>query len=99
MFEDSEMEKDWKKLIKLFAAADTPDQMERLLQLFLTMNERSYLIDRYRIVHALLTTDKTQREIAENCHVSIAKITAGSNELKRTPEKTKAFLEAFMKNG
>ena len=35
----------------------------------------------------LLKKQKTQREIAEDLNVSIAKITRGSNELKRTNKK------------
>lgn len=96
MFEDVEMEDDWKRLIELFSQVNDHEQMEKLLLLFLTINEREYLVDRYRIVRALLTTELTQREIAEQFHVSIAKITAGSNELKRTPGDFKKMLMDFI---
>ncbi|MCB1137001.1 MAG: trp operon repressor [Chlamydiia bacterium] len=90
------MENDWTCLVELFTEVNDHQQMEKLLLLILTINEREYLIDRYRIVRALLTTKLTQREIAEQFHVSIAKITAGSNELKRTPNDIKEILTDFI---
>ncbi len=96
MFEDVEMENNWNCLIELFTQVTDHEQMKKLLLLFLTINEREYLVDRYLIVRALLTTELTQREIAEQFHVSIAKITAGSNELKRTPIDIKEILTNFI---
>ena len=96
MFEDKEMNSDWSCLVELFAQADDVEKMEKLLQLFLTRNEREYLVDRYRIVRALLSSNLTQREIAERFHVSIAKITAGSNELKRTSAEIKELIKRFI---
>ena len=96
MFEDVEIKNDWNCLVELFTQVTDHEQMEKLLLLFLTINEREYLVDRYRIVRALLSTELTQREIAEQFHVSIAKITAGSNELKRTPSDIKKILTEFI---
>ena len=96
MFEDAEMKNDWKCLIELFSQVKDYEKMENLLLMFLTINEREYLVDRYRIVRAFLTTELTQREIAEQFHVSISKITAGSNELKRTSGDFKKVLMDFI---
>jgi TrpR family trp operon transcriptional repressor len=60
---------------------------EALFDLFLTEEEKSDLALRYLIVKELLKKEKSQREIAKNLNVSIAKITRGSNELKRIDEK------------
>jgi len=95
MFENAEIQDDWNSLVELFAQVDDRHTMERLFLLFLTINEREYLVGRYRIVRALLTSNLTQREIAENLQVSIAKITSGSNELKRTARELKQLLIDF----
>jgi TrpR family trp operon transcriptional repressor len=48
------------------------------------------------IIKALLDQKNPQREIAENLKVSIAKITRGSNELKRISPQLKAYLEMIL---
>lgn len=90
------MDQDWNKLTELFASVDDDQQMEKLLKLLLTQSEQQFLIDRFNIIRALLEDKLTQREIAEEMKVSIAKITAGSNELKRTPQETKQLLIDFL---
>jgi TrpR family trp operon transcriptional repressor len=82
----------WCRLLELMIKCDTKAKMDDFLHLFLTMNEREYLVDRYRIVEALLTTDQTQREIAKNLNVSITKITDGSKAVHVISEKFRAFL-------
>lgn len=76
----------------LLAQTQTPRQAEQLFSLFFTLAERESLSDRYRIVQALLQGEKPQREIAQELHVSIAKVTAGSNQLKTTPSAIKQLL-------
>ncbi|MCD6047430.1 MAG: Trp operon repressor [Gammaproteobacteria bacterium] len=75
--------------------ANTEDRKLRadLLDLFLSEKEKEALNDRYLIVQALLKSEKPQREIAKNLGVSIAKITRGSNELKRINKNLLAYLE------
>ncbi|MBV9576111.1 MAG: trp operon repressor [Gammaproteobacteria bacterium] len=58
-----------------------------LLDLFLTEEEKKNIELRYLIIKELLKNKKTQREIAKDIGVSIAKITRGSNELKRMNKK------------
>ncbi|MCB1084045.1 MAG: trp operon repressor, partial [Simkania sp.] len=55
--------------------------------------ERVDLSKRILIVQELLNGEKTQREMAKDLQVSIAKITRGSNELKGIDEKLKQFLK------
>ncbi len=64
-----------------------------LLDLFLTAEEKTDLEMRFFIVKELLKEEKTQRQIAKDLHVSIAKITRGSNELKRTKHPLLAYLK------
>jgi len=86
------MKKEWQALVELFAEHSSFNEMDQLLHLFLTPNERDFLIQRFKIVKALLTTDFSQRKISEEVHVSIANITAGSKELKRTKPAFKRLL-------
>ena len=64
-----------------------------LLDLFLTPEEKTDLIRRFLIIKELFRNEKTQRQIAHDLHVSIAKITRGSNELKRTNRKLLSYLQ------
>lgn len=68
-------------------------ELEKLLSLLLTFDEREQLASRVLIIQALLKGELTQREIAEKFNVSIAQITRGSNALKITDEEFKKLLE------
>jgi TrpR family trp operon transcriptional repressor len=93
-----EKEDEWNQLIKLFTNVKSEDLMEQMLHLLLTINEREFLVDRNKIVKALLTSESPQRQIAEDLGVSIAKITVGSNELKRTPPELISYFKKQVKN-
>ena len=80
---------DWKNFVALCSKFNTSDHVADLFELFLTRAEQDDIAMRYRIVRTLLTGKKTQRQIAKDLSVSIAKITRGSNALKIAPEKTK----------
>lgn len=82
----------WRPLIDLLSGTKNSDDMEALLQLFLTPEEQDFLAARYLIVLNLLQGEKTQRELAQELHVSISQITRGSNMLKRIDEKTRKYL-------
>ena len=88
----SQNEYHWKLLVKLFLSVKDEKTMNDLLSLFFTLSETKYLADRLSIIHSLLTGELTQREIAEKMKVSIAKVTAGSNALKRAPDELKQFI-------
>lgn len=85
--------KGWKEFLQLCSKAQTPKDLENLLNLFLTLEEKELLASRYLIIQALLEEKLTQREIAETYHVSISQITRGSNALKVIDPKLKRFLE------
>ena len=87
------MEAGWKGFLKLCKKAKNVQQLDKLLELFLTASEREDLATRYLIVQELLSGRKTQREIAEDLGVSIAKITRGSNYLKLIDDKVIKFVE------
>jgi TrpR family trp operon transcriptional repressor len=63
-----------------------------IFELFFTPEEQIDLANRYNIIQALIQNEQTQREIAKNLTVSIAKITRGSNELKRVDQKLLTYL-------
>ena len=69
-------------------------QMRELFDLFFTPEELDALDGRYRIVCALLAAEDSQRTMADKLNVSIAKITRGSNGLKKIDGDLKSFLES-----
>ena len=72
----------------------TDDKLrECLIDLFLSEQEKKSLSDRYWVLKALVQSEQTQRVMAEELQVSIAKITRGSNELKRIDKKLLALLK------
>lgn len=79
MNEKKLLDKGWRKLLKVLKHTH---QLEPLLNVLLTNEEREGLAKRILIIEALLKGEKTQREIAKDLNVSIAKITRGSNALK-----------------
>lgn len=83
----------WHRFIKLCLAAKNEKKLSSLFELILTQEERESVAMRCLIIMELIKQEKTQREIAEELHVSIAKITRGSNELKRMPDKLIEFLK------
>jgi TrpR family transcriptional regulator, trp operon repressor len=83
----------WRRFIKLCLACKDEKVLSLLYDLFLTPEEKDSIALRYLIIDELLKQKKTQREMAEDLHVSIAKITRGSNELKRMPSKLISFLK------
>jgi TrpR family trp operon transcriptional repressor len=86
-------QKAWNDFLELCLEAKDKKTIAMLFDLFLTPEEKVDLASRYQIVKALLQKEKTQREIAEEYHVSIAKITRGSNELKRVNKVVLEYLK------
>lgn len=84
----------WRDFIKFCLAAESQTLLSLLFELFLTQEEKENVAMRCLIIEELLKQQKTQREIAEELHVSIAKITRGSNELKRMNPKLIEFLKS-----
>lgn len=83
----------WDEFIALCLSAKKPDMLSAVLDVFLTPEERKDIATRCLIVKALLAKQQTQREMAKELQVSIAKITRGSNELKRLDANLLRFLK------
>lgn len=86
-------QKGWRSFLKLCHAATDEKMLSELFTLMFTAEERASLETRCLIVKELLEQRKAQRQISEDLQVSIAKITRGSNELKRISPKLKQFLQ------
>jgi TrpR family transcriptional regulator, trp operon repressor len=87
----------WRSFIKLCLATKNDKMLSSLFDLLLTPEERESIAMRCLIIVDLLKQEKTQRDMADNLHVSIAKITRGSNELKRMSPKLIEFLKENLK--
>src|SRR5689334_4683466 len=78
-----EQEKEgWQLFLELCCKIHSPEKMEKVFDLFFTIEEQELLASRCLIIRALLEKKSSQREIAENLGVSISQITRGSNALK-----------------
>lgn len=82
----------WNDFLALCKSTKDEKMLSEVLELFLTPEEKSSIETRYLIVKALLEKKQTQRKISEHLNVSIAKITRGSNELKRISVKLMDYL-------
>jgi TrpR family trp operon transcriptional repressor len=85
----------WRGFLALCLKQQDEKALEQLFDLFLTPEEKENLATRYSIVQALLKHELPQREIAKQLNVSIAKITRGSNELKRMDKKLLQTLKDY----
>ncbi len=88
----------WRNLLRLCMATKDEKLLSELLSLFLTPEEKSSIETRCLIVESLLDNKLTQRKLSEELKVSIAKITRGSNELKRVSPELKEFLQDNLSN-
>ena len=87
----------WWRFLKLCTKLKTTKQLNALFDLFLTNAERKAVAFRYEIIRELIKNERTQREIAAKFHVSIAKITRGSNYLKIISQDLRKLLEGELK--
>lgn len=81
------------EFIQLCQSTQDKTQLSALLNFFLTPEECADIETRVLLIKELLREKKTQREIAKDSHISIAKITRGSNELKKIDIKLLTFLK------
>lgn len=89
----------WNIFITLCLMAKKNKTLSELFDVFLTMKEKSDISLRCLIIKDLLENKKTQREMAKELNVSIAKITRGSNELKRQDPRLIAYLQKYFGMG
>lgn len=83
----------WRSFIHFLLSFKKEHELESLLDLFLTLEEKKDLMNRYAIVEALMLQEQPQRQIAKELNVSIAKITRGSNFLKTLPPNVYALIK------
>ena len=84
----------WRGFLNLCLKEKTPQELDEFFGLFLTPEERKDLSTRHLIVRELVRGKMTQREMAKNLGVSIAKITRGSNSLKIISKDLRRLLES-----
>jgi TrpR family transcriptional regulator, trp operon repressor len=92
----SERQQGWHDFLKLCRAAKTTKQLDELFDCLMTFEERHALGLRVALIQELLSGQKTQREIAADLDISIAKITRGSNALKIITDRLKNFLKSML---
>jgi TrpR family trp operon transcriptional repressor len=80
------------ELCKLFAAIDTPQEADDLLQDMFTPQEVESLCERWQLIQQL-ASGKPQRDIAKDLNISISKITRGSRMLKYGKGGFRRFLK------
>jgi TrpR family transcriptional regulator, trp operon repressor len=86
----------WDQLLQLLIEINNKAILNDVLTSLLTPEEQENLAKRMLILQALMMQQHTQREIADIYEVSIAKITRGSNELKRMNKTVKeTFFSLF----
>ncbi len=77
----------WHYFLKLCMGSRDEMILSELFELLLTPEEKTGMKTRCLIIKELIHKQKNQRQISADLNVSIAKITRGSNELKkRSPE-------------
>lgn len=86
-------QKGLKEFIDLCLDSQDENQLAALFDLFFTEEEKSALALRFLLVRELLKQENSQRAIAKRLNISIAKITRGSNELKRINKTLLKYLE------
>ena len=82
----------WRCFLNWCSGTQDPSLLTELFDCLLTPEEKESIETRCLIVQALLDQEKTQRQISEELKVSIAKITRGSNQLKRISPNLKSYL-------
>ena len=82
----------WRCFLNWCSGTQDKQLLTELFDCLLTPEEKESIETRCLIVRALLDQEKTQRQISEDLKVSIAKITRGSNQLKRISNQLKSYL-------
>lgn len=84
-----------KEVIELLKEAPSEKVRLELLELLFTPNELEQLIARFLIIKNLVKGQETQRDLSAKLKLSIAKITRGSNELKRRSLELRNYLGEY----
>lgn len=90
LFENTQ---EWEQFLELIHHAHRNKKLlVDILELIFTPEEKEQIASRLVLVKELLKGEKTQREISKEFSISIAKITRGSNNLKKISEGLKKYL-------
>lgn len=89
-------QKGWRQFLTLCTSTKDEKLLSELFDLLLTPEEKSSLETRCLIIKGLLENKLPQRQLSDTLSVSIAKITRGSNELKRISPKLKQYLNDYL---
>ncbi len=84
------------QLLALFNRSTDPAILQELMTFIFTPEEQAHLETRLQLISELLRGEKTQREIAKELNISIAKITRGSNGLKTISPALKCYLQSIL---
>ncbi len=87
------MSKPYAHFAHLCAAAEQAGLLSEWFAFLFTPAELEAIFARLTLTEALLSPQLTQREMAKELNISIAKITRGSNALKQISPELKTFLE------
>ncbi|CAM3810460.1 Trp operon repressor [Vibrio aerogenes CECT 7868] len=87
---------DWQSFLQLVKEASTQGQLEMLLAMLMTTDERDTLVSRMNIVYELLNGEMSQRQISQMLGVGVATITRGSNGLKECSNDEKNILLSLL---
>lgn len=87
---------DWWAFLTFCSNFKSPEEFKKLLDLFLTIEEKETIGRRFLIVKALREGKLTQREIADKFNVSISQITRGSNALKIIDPSLRKMLDRLL---
>lgn len=94
---DDAFKNQWNYFLDLLLSCKDKEDLNRLFYFILTHDERDMIAKRLALTKALLAKDKSQRQIAQDLSLSIALITRGSNELKRTSDENMAWIKKLLK--
>lgn len=82
----------WRYFLKLCTGTKDEAILSELFELLFTPEEKTGMETRCLIIKELLDKQKNQRQMSADLNVSIAKITRGSNELKKRSSKLLCYL-------
>ncbi len=84
----------WDDVLALLDTANKQQQLNPLLDILMTPDEKDVLQTRINIIYELLKGERNQRHISQLLGVGIATVTRGSTEVKKMDEQEK---KAFMR--
>ncbi len=91
-------ESNWEKFVEICFRVKDKELLLELFDLLFTHEEKDDFAKRCQIIHALIDGEMTQRQMAQELEVSIAKITRGSNALKQVDPKIIEFFKSWAYN-